>query len=300
MPHTKKRMSIKEIFYVVVVMTVTAFILSPVIAITKGASAVSNCQANLKKIGNSIKMYLADWDDTYPTNRVATGNLVPSCRLSWVGTDIATGKAYKFHYGTTWVEGLYNYMEAIVAKEDTSSVWKCPAALFAQAGVNATEKASAAVTYVFNFTLLEKPESIIRNRSKMMIVRETDRLVASVTCAVPRVNGSDMPTTGVATAPTIDSTSQIQAPFHMRPDVAIKDGSTSPVTDPTVKIHGNGSHILFADGHIKLYNAREFFKTPVGIAQANSNWDYTDSAFYNYINTAPAYQGIHKAIQITP
>ncbi|MCX6346252.1 MAG: prepilin-type N-terminal cleavage/methylation domain-containing protein [Armatimonadetes bacterium] len=296
-----------ELLVVIAIIAILAAILFPVFARARATARQSGCQANLKQIGNSIKMYLADWDETYPTNRVATGNLVASCRLSRIGTETNAaspnfGKAYRFDYGITWVEGLYNYMEAIVIKEDTSSVWKCPAALIAQAGISGVEKDSAETTYVFNFNLLEQPESVIKAGSTMMVVRETDRLVASVCCAVPKVGGLDYPAAGQLTAPTIASDSQIQAPFHMRPDACIKDGSASPVLDPTVKIHGTGSHILFADGHLKLYSSKEFFRTASGIA-STANWDSTDSAFYNYISnnpTVPSEKPFHKAIQITP
>jgi len=323
-----------ELLVVIAIIAILAAILFPVFARARRTARAAGCQANLKQIGNSIKMYLSDWDETYPTNRVksgtVTGNLVGSCRLSTVGVD-NVGKPNKFMYGITWVEGLYNYMEGIVQKEDSSSVWKCPAAMSSQAGVDANELNSAETTYVLNFNLLEQPESVIKSGSTMLLVRETDRLVASVCCAVPGVNGGLMPATGVATAPTIDATSRLYGVFHLyQPtgagainygaDMCIKNGSGGavPANQLTGLIHGSGSHILFADGHVKLYSLPQFFCTWGGSAKdgsPNYNWDKTDSAFYNATNQDATNQTkmpsgalipagqlavITKAIQITP
>ncbi len=92
----------------------------------------------------------------------------------------------------------------------------------------------------------------------------------------------------------------------MKPDACIKNTSGALVTDPTVKIHGAGSNILFTDGHVKLYNASQYFRTTSGVtsnASPRFNWDATDSAFYNATSstTNPAAPvTVQKAIQITP
>jgi prepilin-type processing-associated H-X9-DG protein len=108
-----------------------------------------------------------------------------------------------------------------------------------------------------------------------------------------------------AIAPTINSDSQFQAAFHMRPDACIKHLAPSPVNDPTVKIHGTGSHILFADGHLKGYSEKTYFRTLSGITKktTNNNWDSTESAFFNATaaTTNPvAPFSVQRAIQITP
>ena len=49
--------------------------------------------------------------------------------------------------------------------------------------------ASAAVTYVINFNLLEQPEAESRHDARLMLLRETDRLVASC-CRAGKASGS--------------------------------------------------------------------------------------------------------------
>ncbi len=129
-----------------------------------------------------------------------------------------------------------------------------------------------------------------------MIVRETDRLVASNTCAY---ESSVTVTTGVAIAPTVDSSKTIYSPFLKAPDQCIRKpaGGVISTTDLTVKVHGAGSNILFADGHVKLYSAAQFFR--VANPSGTACWDTADAAFYN---TTQATYGaaVQKAIQITP
>ncbi len=88
------------------------------------------CASNLKQIGHAIKLYLADWDNTYPTNRPYTKNGKPGSISAYVkltppAVDEQTGEPSRFRYGASWVEGLYSCMEQITPMSDSSSVWRC-------------------------------------------------------------------------------------------------------------------------------------------------------------------------------
>ncbi|MCX6346062.1 MAG: hypothetical protein NT018_13480 [Armatimonadetes bacterium] len=211
----------------VIVLVVVAFmVLLPLFSDHSDGGRPSNCQTNLKQIGNSIKMYLADWDETYPTNRPFTTNhkldpISSKVKLSAIGYDKVTGKPYKFQHGVNWVEGLYAYMESIVERGDTSSVWKCPSA-----SLSAKSK-SAEVSYAFNRNLIEQPEKIIKSSGRLMMLSESGRL--------------------------LDSELKPSNKSNKDPKAVPQNAFTN------TKLHSNGSHILFADGHVKLFNAEAYF-----------------------------------------
>lgn len=187
------------------------------------------CDARLNQIGKAIKTYLTDWDGCYPTNRpwVAPGKLGPvssNVKLSREGIDPATYKPYRGDHGITWVEGLYHYVEP-VSKGERYNLWKCPDLSFGELD---TTSPSAATTYVFNRNLVEKAEADVRSPQTLMVIREVDWLVDS------------------ALRPLNDSTKPNQPPvsaFLTSEDLVL--GKTRH------DLHGQGSSILFADGHVK-------------------------------------------------
>lgn len=190
-----------------------------------------SCQSNLNQIGKAIRTYLSDWDGRYPTNRrsLSNGELGPvstGVKLSRVGIDPGSGKPYRFENGVTWVEGLYSYVEPITTQDDYASVWKCPTA--AKFDLQPTSD-SAAVTYVMNRNLIERREDEVRVPAKLMLARETDRLVD---CDLRPIN---------------DSTDKNQPPVSaFLTDSDLRLGVTKP------DLHTTGSNVLFADGHVKL------------------------------------------------
>lgn len=285
----RKGFTLIELLVVIAIIAILAAILFPVFAKAKRAAQASNCEANMKQIGNSFKMYLTDWDETYPTNRLADKSLATGVALSPLGTD-GQGKPYRFYAGyRPWVECLYNYIEPVTADDDYVSVWKCGTATSKrlvkygnfERGISPAALASGTLTYGMNYNLVEQPESSIKSASSMLLCREYDRMAAQGrTCANP--NGTDPPG-----------------------DTFLSDGadglflqwqSSSPANAPNVKLHGNGSHILFADGHVKLIDYL-FFSGEKGSWQPVSQKDPADGLYYNCINNANP--DVNRMIQIT-
>jgi len=232
-----------------VVVIVVALIVAPVFTSRKHITRASPCQSNLKQIGLAIKQYVSDWDGMFPTNRLS--NAAPGSpplvevAIAPPGVfDEATGQPVKFFVsgGVThisWVGALYRYVEAVTSKDGAASLWQCPAASSEQYGGTDAIKNSAAVTYVINYNLLERPADDIRYASTLMLCRETDRLVASA-CRGGKLTGSTMTAvTGKRDVPA--------SPF-----LCATDWTMPGVSDIVTKPHGRGSNILFADGHVKL------------------------------------------------
>lgn len=205
-------------------------------------------------MGSAIRMYLSDWDDHFPTNRQfdssgKLGAIEPSVKLTPPATD-KDGRPIRFKYGANWVEGLYNYIEAVTEQNDPNSIWKCPSITLSP---YPADSKTASVSYVFNRNLIEVDEKRIKSTGNLMMVRESDRLLEA-----------DL-------RPTNDTTwtskKRPVSPFLTKHDDLI--GSTNP------KLHGNGSHILFADGHVKMFP----YETT-----KNISWDANTAKWYNANN----------------
>ena len=222
-----------ELLVVIAIIAILAAILFPVFARAREASYASTCQSNLKQLGNAIKMYLSDWQDTYPTNRqlgpAGPGNVTDQINLS-TGVD-ENGDPRRFQYGVNWVEALYPYVEAITKSSDPMTTWRCPKASNKTYPINST---TAAVSYSFSACLVEQPEGILKGAANLMMVREVDRLANAI----------------------------------LRPSVDVTGGAAVPPRTPLLnkfdwrmhetenRIHANGSHVLFADGHVKGYDMK--------------------------------------------
>lgn len=276
----RKGFTLIELLVVIAIIAILAAILFPVFAKAKKAAQASNCQANLKQIGNAFKMYLSDWDETYPTNRDPGGTAIAKgVALSPLGTD-AQGKPIRFTDDYhPWVECLYNYIEPVTADEDYTSVWKCGAATSQRlAKYGSYERTgtggSGTLTYAMNYNLVEQPESVVKTASSMLLCREYDRMTGEGrTCGY--YNGSAAPS------------------YTFLSDGADGLLLSDAAKTPNIKLHNNGSHILFADGHVKLIDYRFFSNDNGTLPQKDS----TDGLYYNYLNNTNP--DVNKMIQIT-
>ena len=282
-----------ELLVVIAIIAILAAILFPVFSRARRAAQASNCQSNMKQIGNAIKMYLGDWDDTYPTNRTINSDrsltsVTFECNLSSQdsngnpGVDPATGAPLKFENSVNWVEGLYQYVETITKSSDPSSSWKCQAA-------SVTKRPSTfncGVNYSFNACLAEQPDGIVKASQNLLMCREISWTVA----AELRPTSSE------------GMTSDTVAPKYSF--LTAKDATTPNTNPPTYenfRLHANGSHILFADGHVKLFDASFY-------PDYDSNWagtahDIETNQWYNYVYTRPRnpkQRVLNKSIAITP
>jgi prepilin-type N-terminal cleavage/methylation domain-containing protein/prepilin-type processing-associated H-X9-DG protein len=61
-----------ELLVVIAIIAILAAILFPVFAQAREQARMATCLSNLKQIGTGVMMYVQDWDETYPNNRLAT------------------------------------------------------------------------------------------------------------------------------------------------------------------------------------------------------------------------------------
>lgn len=203
---------------------------------SRPAAKKSNCESNLKQIGSAFKMYLQDWQDTYPTNRavLAQGKVDDtSCSVELTPAEDLPGRNNKGR-NLTWVEALYPYMEPpsdLGNGRVDCGAWVCRAACDdgCQSGT-----VTAYTTYAMNRNLVGRPEKCIRADGELMLLREMDRMADSE--LRPRNYSCGLP----------------DAP----PDSPFLTSRDSRFGRTNQDLHGPGSHIAFADGHVKWIDMR--------------------------------------------
>ena len=276
-----------ELLVVIAIIAILAAILFPVFARARKAAMASTCQSNLKQIGNAMKMYLSDWDDTYPTNRAKTGStlsvILPTVMLSPPEPLPGQTEPPKFLYSINWVEGLYSYVEQVTKKEDPATTWRCPAAT--NLTLPTTTGPFYLVTYVFNRCLTEAPEGIVKSAANLMMVRELGRLT--------------MATLRPANDCTANQSARPIDPFLIARDSLYPAGFSKG----EYLLHANGSHILFADGHVKLFDIGSFATDPPRYQTAASMFDSNTQQWYNYYYpnpSTPQQKTLNMQIAISP
>lgn len=263
-----------ELLVVIAIVAILAAILFPVFAKAREAAKKSNCQANMKQLGGAFKMYLQDWKDTYPTNRTVGANNTVGTIATIVSLrpaiDLPAANNKGIHL--TWVEGLYPYMEPpsdLGNGKTDAGAWKCQSASSRTPTGGGNVAATSYVTYAMNYYLCEQPEGIIKSSDRLMLAREMDWHLNSVLRPMVPANATATPA----------------GCFMRSGDPQFAFGAPSQG-----KIHGDGSHILFADGHVKFYGLNMFPSTP--------EYDANDSQWYNFVVSGPA--AIRKSIAVTP
>lgn len=268
------RADVVGVFVAFVIVCVAAAVLFPMFAQHGHTSLEADCQSNLMQIGRALKLYLADWHDTYPTNRVLLANgklgrVASHIKLTPADDKNSDGTPARFRYGVNWVEALSPFMEQI--SMNSNGAWRCQSLGSQTYPENSN---TAAVSYAFNRNLIGRPEQAIHTASNLMVVREMDRLVdaelrpANYSCGLP-----DAPP---------------DSPFLTTRDSRI--GSTKP------ELHSTGSNVVFADGHVKWFSA-EWFPDQRHIT-AKLCWDSKDRQWYNCLD--PRKPSQYKSIAITP
>ena len=95
------------------------------------------------------------------------------------------------------------------------------------------------------------------------------------------------------------SSDTTQAPNYMF--LTARDITTPAGTSDIYLMHGTGSHILFADGHVKQYDA-SFFPDRT-TAWASGAYDIETNQWYNYVYYRPhndKQKFLNRTIAITP
>jgi len=275
----RKGFTLIELLVVIAIIAILAAILFPVFAKARAAAQKSNCQSNMKQLGQAFKMYLQDWHDTYPTNRPVAGVVPQVVNFAVTLTPVATLVPPNKPNNLSWVEGLYPYMEMpsdvgtpAVPKVE-SGAWECKSASARPYPTPATPTTptTAYVTYAMNMNLVEQPEGVIKGSDRLMLARELD-CHANALCRPSNVSTDD-------TTPPVNAF------------LTNFDSNITGSCPTTGKLHAGGSHILFADSHVKFFSVSQMPRV------ANLEYDAVDAQWYNFVTTGKMN---NKTIAITP
>jgi prepilin-type N-terminal cleavage/methylation domain-containing protein len=182
-----------ELLVVIAIIAVLAALLFPVFAQVRDKARSSACLNNLKQIGSGLYMYLQDYDEAYPPNRIG------------MRENRDCGK----QGGYTWKEAISPYLKNL-------QVWVCPSAI--EAGkVEPCGCAGSVVTptsYGYNGALFDINPTLKSNgdvewydggrakRKRVMTLPEINRPAQSL-CLLEEDRGwENCPDTGDWTIPT--------------------------------------------------------------------------------------------------
>ena len=70
--HERVAFTLIELLVVIAIIAILAAILFPVFAQAREKARSSTCLSNFKQLGTGVLMYVQDWDDNYPNNRLFT------------------------------------------------------------------------------------------------------------------------------------------------------------------------------------------------------------------------------------
>lgn len=274
-----KRPSVIDIVMSIGTVFLVVMTLVPAVARLQRTPEDARCQSNMRLWAEAVALYTNDYDRRYPTNRPrllngGVGNMSHAVMLSPRQFD-ENGNPIRFVSSINWVEALFPYLisEAKKTDRDWESVMKCPNV---GDGTWLPNNKTARMSYVFNYSLLEFSPSLVKNSAKLMMIRELDRLVDSY-CR---------PTNNCTGNPYYSP----QSPF-----LTSRDMGFGPRTTINNKLHNNGSHILFADGHVKYFGL-EYFPDVASLMAAES-WDSETGQWWNWVNKDAT---LNKAIAVTP
>ena len=273
-----RKLTICDIIISAITLAVVSAALVPAIAVMQRSPQDAKCQSNMARWAEAMQLYIEDNDGSYPVNRLLPNHMLTySVRLSPREFD-ENGDPIRFAYGINWVEALYPYVikSAKATGRDWETLMKCPNT--GDLKYPSTSQ-TARMTYVFNYCLLEQPYVVVRDGAKLMMMREMDRLMESVCRPVNDSTGN------IATPP--------QSPFLTPRDYIMRSSLLNH------KLHGQGSYIVFADGHVKYFSEEYFpnYNTIYTALVAADSWDPETQQWWNWVNKGPA---LDKAIAVTP
>ncbi len=281
-----RRLTVLDILLLMLVLIVAASTLAPAVARMSRPYAETKCQANLHRWADAMALYCADNNGRFPTNRVLTASHALNPALPLSPPDPLPGQTEppRFYYSVNWVEALYDYLQGAAAPTnlDWRSLRRCPnAGARFWPPINTQGYPFNCMTYVFNYNLVEYWRGLVRNPRKVMMLREFH----AITIAVLR--------------PMNVSTGQ----SNILPQYAFNNMDSTATAYENMnrdywKRHGEGSYIVFTDGHVQYFSL-DYYPAYYQM-RTNTNWDAQTQQWWNYAPGSGMSAPYLKSIAITP
>jgi prepilin-type N-terminal cleavage/methylation domain-containing protein len=166
-----------ELLVVIAIIAILAAILFPVFAQAKAAAKKAAAISNVKQLGTSSQLYLADYDDTYGIgvpryvnaglNEWAWDRFIPRTSIIPAGSNPAAKDAA----GTHFDNAVYPYMknESIFTDPVGTPRSPLPAGAFAASGITTIPANATPITYTYNGLLQAYSATAIANPASLIV-----------------------------------------------------------------------------------------------------------------------------------
>ncbi len=237
----RKGFTLIELLVVIAIIAILAAILFPVFVTVKAKGQQSACMANMKQISSAVYSYLADFNDTFPPNRMRDPLISSGTKLN--------GTRYN------WKTAIHGYIR------NKEGVWRCASNInsdsYDETGTSPALPAAAQassqkfpISYVYNgdfFNIFETPNDPMQ-KPRAMKVSDIPKPTKLIIICEGQEREPDIHPDQVVTLPTF------------------KDYSTGRIIKSSrITLHqGNISNYIFCDTHARTLKLVPTF-TPVSM-----------------------------------
>jgi prepilin-type N-terminal cleavage/methylation domain-containing protein/prepilin-type processing-associated H-X9-DG protein len=238
----RKGFTLIELLVVIAIIVILAAILFPVFEQAMEAGKKASCQSNLKQIGTGFRMYIQDYDETFPPWRtIVTGATAPvNAVVPWDGrSPMVNGTMF-------WHELIYPYVK-------NTGVLTCPSA--EQAMPRFTQYGRAGGYGYNGGHLMEpRPGSTQPSTDPLQWLPVTDSRIVAPADMVMITDSTDR----AASSAAIGWEDTTEGYYWVHPSTDPRWNYFHTWWTYVSNRHGSGDldggpNVLFADGHVKWY-----------------------------------------------
>jgi len=263
---SRRGFTLVELLVVIAIIAILAAILFPLFQRAREQARKTACQSNLLQIGKAIKLYLADNDDIYPTNRWWPGYHGNTGTFVSILVPLSCPDRIEAEeFGPNYVEALSPYVEKLEDIRSSEAVWRCPSAMDNMFGTQyypqpprGAYKALPSVTYVMNWYVAEQAESAVFETGNTLLMREADRRLHAMLRPYPFTPPT--PTSPEGSGAPINCFAPTDNVLGGGGSIAIPSAYGGPALAPNR--HFAGSNVLMVDTHVKYYLSADLAVSP--------------------------------------
>jgi prepilin-type N-terminal cleavage/methylation domain-containing protein/prepilin-type processing-associated H-X9-DG protein len=226
-----------ELLVVIAIIAILAAILFPVFAQAREKARQASCLSNLKQLGTSVLMYVQDYDEQFPSGRIAP-------------TDSAAQQAA--HYGQGWGGQVYAYVK-------NTGVYKCPDDPTASVAATATVPALATTSYLLNYNIPRYAPAIAAQSApaSTVLLAEVSGDVANLTVVGELPSSATATFSAAGDGLTVLTAVDAGTSGNTRYETGYTGGYANPPFPVLYKAakgrHSEGSQYVMGDGHAKSF-----------------------------------------------
>lgn len=276
-----------DVIATLAVAALTVSTLLPAIGRIQRSPSEVRCQSNLQRWAEALELYCIDYTGRYPTNRLNSASKPLTNAAALSPPDPLPGQTEPpiQYYSINWIEALYGYVQKSARQTDqdwktfrrcpnvSTKVWPTP--------IFSTDYPYSSVSYTFNYNLAEYWSGLVRDPRRVMMMREYFLTTIALLRPMNVSRGS--------------STARPQYAFNNGDQNATSAENSDPAT---WKAHGDGSYVVFVDGHVHHFGLDYYPKYEDMTTQFS--WDPETQQWWNFAPGSGKTAPYLKSIAVTP